>query len=371
MRILHVLVGLQRGGIETFLINIYKKIDKSKIQFDFLITDNRSSDYMNFIEKNGGRIYSYTSRRNGIIKNYKTALSFFINHKETYTIVHFHLSSLSNIAPIYAAKKAQIKNIIIHSHSSNASGIILHKIIHFLNKKIIIYLADYFFSCSLNAASWMYPEKIINSSKFSIINNGIDLEKFEFNLKSRKNIREKLNISDDVFLLGHIGRFSYPKNHSFLIDVFSELVKVVPRSILVLVGEGPDLNKVRDKIINLNLSNKVIICGVTDKVPQLLSSFDLLLMPSRYEGFPVVLVEAQASRLPCYISDVITREIVLSDLINFISLNKSPMEWAQFISSNYNQVKRTGKSSIVNLEMKSFDINKVTNKLICFYQSIE
>lgn len=369
IRVLNVLVGLQRGGIETFLMNVYSKIDKSKIQFDFLITDKRDSDYKDEVIRLGGNVFTYSSRRDSLWQNYKDVDSFFKTHK--YSIVHFHISSLSNIAPIFAAYHNNVGNIIIHSHSSNVVGS-LHKILHRMNKLLIKRFSSHYLACSYDAAKWMYPSFIIKESLYKIIPNGINLDKFSFSIDKREEMRKKLNIDSTTLLFGHVGRFSFPKNHLFLLEVFKAIHNTIKNSKLVLVGKGEKESVIKEKILELNLSSDVIFFGESDKVDFLMASFDAFIMPSFYEGLPVVLVEAQASGLPCFVSNSVTNDIKVTNLINYISLNKSPSYWASEIIERMNDNLLSSRYVISDCkDLIDFDIKKVTVQLEKFYSNIE
>lgn len=365
MRVLNVLVGLERGGIETFLMNVYSNINKSEIQFDFLITEKKDTDYKKEILKYGGNVYTYSSRRDSVWRNYKEVDCFFKKHK--YSIVHFHISSLSNIAPIYAAYRNNVKNIIIHSHSSNTVGI-LHKMLHRINKKIIKKIATHFFACSNEAASWMFPNSIFLKKDFTIIPNGILLEKFSFSEEKRKTVRKSLDIDENTLVFGHVGRLSFPKNHLFLLEVFKCIHNSQENSKLILVGKGERKSIIRQKIKELHLSSDVIFYGESNNVDYLMSSFDAFILPSFYEGLPVVLVEAQTSGLPCFVSNSITKDVKLTNFINYLSLDNSPSFWAYKIIENIK--KNSLNRYVVSKSIRAFDIKEVSKKIENFYFNI-
>lgn len=323
-RILHIVTIMNRAGLETMLMNYYRKIDRNKIQFDFLVHRSEEGDYDDEIKSLGGKIYyaPAINLKNIFLYN-KIVKDFFTNHKE-YKIVHSHIDALSCF-PLKAAKSAGIPIRIAHSHNNNFNKDAKYFFRLICKKRIKFYATDYF-GCSKEAINFMFGNNIINPT---VLKNAIDSDKYSFNEKSRDNIREKLGINGK-FVIGHIGRFSYQKNHEFLIDVFSEILKLHSNSTLLLIGSGEEEEKIKLKVKNLNLENSVQFLGTRDDIPSLLHGMDVFILPSHFEGLGIVLIEAQAAGLHCLTSaDFVTNEAKITNFLEYISLQKNPSVWAK------------------------------------------
>lgn len=362
IRILHIVGSMQRGGIETFLMNIYRNIDRQKIQFDFMVHTNKECDYDQEVLKLGGKIYSITPRRNGIMKNKMELNEFFKEHKE-YKIVHQHVSSLTYVEPLKAAKKNNVKIRIIHSHSTIETGGIIHKFFHKYNQFFLKSYATNYLACSDTAGKWLYSRKQYYKRDFQLIKNAINTDKFTYNQEVRKIMRKELGI-ENKFVVGHIGRFTYLKNHDFLIDIFKEIYDKKKNSVLLLVGDG-DLHKnIQEKVNRLNLSDNVIFTGVRSDISELLQAMDVFLMPSHNEGLPVTLIEAQAAGLPCVISKNITNEVEIVKCIEWCALNESPSIWAKKINNSFKSYSRDNtKQEIINAGFDIYDVSYDIQKM--------
>ena len=315
IRVLHVIGSMNQGGAENFLINVYRNLDRTEIQFDFLV--NREGFFDNEIKKMGGKIFYISAlQKVGQIAYVKNLDNFFEEHKE-YKIIHSHINKVSGLI-LERAKRAQIPVRIAHSHNSKFGKNWLIRIYKTYLGKKILKNATHFFACSEKAAKWLFKEK---SKDAIIIRNAIETEKFKYSKEKRKKIRNELAIDDNCMVIGNIARFSEQKNHSFLIDIFFEYQKINPKTCLILVGEGSLKKKIQDKVNNLKLDDKVKFLGIRTDTDYLYSAFDYFLLPSLYEGLPVVLVEAQTSGLKCLTSDkVVTYEAKITDLLEFYPL---------------------------------------------------
>jgi len=245
IRVLHILNRMDRGGAETFIMNVYRKIDRNKVQFDFLLHTTDDCAYNCEIKALGGKIFSVPPRNKGILKNKRALDKFFSEHKE-YKVVHQHVSSLSYVEPLRVAERHDVPIRIIHSHSTRESGILIHKYLHNWNKNFLKYFATHYFACSDLAARWICGDDMYNKGEILIIKNGIDTISFKFNKRYRKEIREEFGINDK-FVLGHVGRFTYAKNHDFIIDVFKEVHDFNKDAILLLVGDGEKRTLIKKK----------------------------------------------------------------------------------------------------------------------------
>lgn len=364
IRILHVVGGMDRGGIETFLMTIYRNIDRNKIQFDFMVHTDKECAYDEEIRNLGGRIYPVIPRKQGIFKNIKSLDNFFKTHKE-YKIIHQHMSSLTYIEPLKIAKKYGIPCRITHSHNIRQGGSPIHKYIHMINKITLESYATEYFACSYLAAKWMYTKKIYEENRFRVINNAIESKKFIFNETIRNKKREELKIKDK-FVIGHIGRFHPQKNHDFLIDIFKEIYDKDENSILLLIGDGQLKTQIENKVKNLKLSNNVIFTGVCDDIPKIIQAMDVFLLPSLYEGLGIVLVEAQASGLKCFTSDkVVPQDVDSTGLVKFINLDKSARHWAKEVLKGKDYERQNTMESIID---GGYDVFQVANEIQNWYQ---
>ncbi|APM41312.1 hypothetical protein BS101_16930 [Clostridium kluyveri] len=357
---------MDRGGIETFIMNVYRNIDRSKVQFDFLMHTKRECAYNSEIFKLGGRIYYVPPRNQGILKNRKELNEFFEKHSE-YKIVHQHVSSLSYITPLKIAKKYNIPIRIIHSHNTKQGGNFLHKYIHYWNRLFIKYYATNYFACSDLAAKWLYGRKQYNLGNFTTINNGIEVEKFTYNNNIRDKVRAELGVSNKI-VIGNIGRFSYQKNHEFLIDIFNNIYQKSDNFTLLLVGDGELRSHIQNKVKDLKLQDNVIFTGIRSDIPYILQAMDIFVMPSHYEGLPVTLVEAQAAGLPCVVSSNITRQIKITSDIIYINLSDSVEYWSKCVMKLVsNHVRKNTKQQIIDAGFSIKIIAKyLENKYIAF-----
>ncbi|AIY83574.1 glycosyltransferase family 1 protein [Clostridium baratii] len=305
-----------RGGVESFLLNYYKNFDTNNIQMDF-ISNTPDTVYKKEVAALGGKIFNVCSKKKNPLRFKKDMENIFKNHSNEYDAIWVNLCSLANIDYLKYAKKYGIKRRIVHSHNAANMFGKLKETLHNYNKKRIDRYATDFWACSDSAAKWFYEDDILNSKKFRIIKNAVDTEKFSFDNNIRNEYRKILNI-EDKYVLGNIGRFHFQKNHEFLIDVFKEVKEKCDNSILLLVGNGDLEENIKEKVKNLGLEESVIFLGMRDDVNKIMQAIDIFLMPSRFEGLPVAAVEAQSSGVRCLLSDTITKEIKVTDLIEFI-----------------------------------------------------
>lgn len=327
-RVLHCLASMNRGGAETFIMNVFRAIDREKVKFSFLLNTDHGA-YIDEIKHLGGYIYIIRPRSEGVIAYCRNLDSFFKKHRNEFDAVHLHTSSLSSLEVLYYAKKNGITNRIIHSHNTVQRGLV-HNIFHWVNKPIIKKLANKYLACSKVAAEWLYRYTGIYRQSF-VVNNGIDVEKFSFNFKSRKEIRTLWEIAEQSVVIGHVGRFDEVKNHIFLLRIFKEYLNFNKDGFLMLVGVGPLQVCCEREAKELGIFERVKFVGLQTEVYKYLSAFDYFVFPSLYEGLPVALVEAQASGLTVVCSDRVSTEARLSDALTFLSLEESPYQWATYI----------------------------------------
>lgn len=334
IRILHIVGRMDRGGIETMLMSLYRNIDRSKIQFDFLAHYGREAAYNDEIRAMGGRIYEMPALKTDEkvyywkLFEYISALHRFFREHQEYKIIHGHMT---NTAAIYMpiAKKYGVTCRIAHSHNTHGKAGLLGCVTDFLQKPIYKYATDWF-ACSQAAAHWFYPEKEVANGKVKVVPNAVDAQKFRYNETIRQQMREQLGIADKL-VLGCVARFRPEKNHVFLLQILQETLKTRSNAMLLLVGDGPCEQEVLEKARELGINDKVLSLGQRSDVPELMQAMDVFVLPSLWEGLPVVGIEAQASGLRCVVSDGVTSEMNAIDMVDFISLQEPLSRWSEVV----------------------------------------
>ena len=362
IRVLHIVGIMNQGGIETLLMNLYRNIDRSIVQFDFLVHSNNEGYFNKEIISLGGKIYSIINpfSLKGMFQYNKELSSFFKKHTE-YTIVHSHMNTFSGII-LSVAKNAGVNIRIAHSHATGISNPI---------RRPMGIIAKHFgedaitnsFACSRDAAKWNFNK---TSEKTYIFKNTIDIEKYRFSKKTRMLYRNKLGLKNK-HVVGHIGRFDKIKNHSFLIDIHAKLIKKQENTVLLLIGEGPLLTYIQKKVHDLNIDNSVIFLGNRNDVEKLLCAMDLFILPSINEGLGIVAIEAQTSGLPCFVSDALPPETKVSSLLNYLPLSKGTDYWASYIQEKITS--RNRDNAYIEVKKQDYDIKKSAEWLKNFYIS--
>ena len=357
---------ISNGGQESFVMNVVTHMDLSNKSVDLLTPyycDNEH--YKNKIEGLGGKVFTFNKpftpgkSRFNICSDLD---NFFKKNK--YDVVHVHSGSIS-IFGIYAyyAKKNGVKKVIIHSHSSIEKKSLRNTILRSVCNVFLKNNVDIYCACSRIAGESKFVESVVKN-KLVIIKNGIDVEKFKFNEVTRKNLRDSLNIEEDEFVVGHVGRFSDEKNHAFLIDVFKQIVKLKPNSKLILIGSGELEDTIKEKVIYLGFNEKVIFIGNVNNVYDYYQAIDCFVLPSKFEGLPLVGIEAQASGLSCFFADTITRELSITNLAHYLSLDDSPKVWGNEICLNDN-LERVDMST--DIKRSGYDIKTEIKKIEALY----
>lgn len=366
-RVLQIMGGLKRGGLETFAMNMYRSIDRSEIQFDFLLTQVVGGDYEEEAKSMGANIYHLPARNKGY-KAYHKALDDFFREHHDYIAIHEHISSLTSIEPAYYAKKYGIPVRIFHSHSSSIQKSLrlhwVHTILHYLNKPKVHSYATHYLGCSDKALDWIYKYTGVRS-KALMINNGIDCEQYAFNKIVRAEVRKEFGIDADDFVIGHVGRFIPLKNQGFLVDIVEELHETILNAKLLLVGEGDTMEEIKAKVANKGLDKSVIFTGVRSDVANLMQAMDVFAMPSWFEGLPVSLVEAQAAGLPVVASETISHNSDLTGTILFKSIKDSAEDWSKCIMEWKRTIGRP--DNIEKLKKAGFDSKTTVKQLINIY----
>lgn len=357
IRVLHILQRMEAGGTQALLMNIFRNMDRDKVQFDFLVEYPDKQFYDDEILKLGGKIY-YSNVRNdfNILKFIKKLKK--IIKENNYKIVHVHTYSIGYFC-LKAAKECQVPIRIAHSHNNET----VHDFKYLpklLLQKIYTIYANYLFACSKEAGRYLFKNK-----EFEVLNNAIDSKKFIYNEDIRKNMRKTLGL-EDSFVVGHVGRFHPQKNHKFLINIFSKIKEKKDNSKLLLIGSGELEDDIKKQVKELSLQDDVIFLGNRKDINDLYQCMDVFLFPSLFEGLGIVAIEAQASGTPIVCSNMLPKETEVSDIYIKLDLKKPAEEWAEKVIdiANRNQVKQNLQQNIIDA---GFDLSSTVKMLQNFY----
>lgn len=349
-------VPFKMTGMTSVIINYINVMNKEGFKIDILANDYILDENRKKIEELGCNIYLYKSKKKHPL-GYTKYLEKILNENH-YDIIHVHGNSSIMCMELSAAKKCGVPVRIAHSHNTTCS----HKALHKLLYKKFINACNYRCACGVEAGKWLYRDK-----EFTVINNGIDVNKFEFNRDIRKQYREKLGINNEKLIV-HVGNFVEQKNHTFLIDIFNEILKMDSNYKLLLIGEGILFDEIKKKVNELGIDKNVIFLGITYEVHNYFKASDSIILPSLFEGLPLTLIEAQASGLPCFVSTSVSKEVEVSNLVNFISLDKTAKEWAEkVINYDYDSnilIRDTYKNDVIK---NGYDINMNAENLRKMY----
>ena len=359
IRILHVVSELNQGGIENFIMNIYRSIDKNKVQFDFIVHHTAKGVFEDEIELLGGKVFHFSFLDDKNYFKYKRDLKKFFKENDEYNIIHGHLASLGFIYLKYA-KKAGIKNRIAHSHGT-ATPKSLKGFIKSITFKYFGKYSTIRFACSTEAGKYMFN----TNDDFTFIPNAIDFNRFKYNIDVRNNIRKKYKI-DNNCVIGHVGRFTIEKNHAFILEILSEIKKTNENIKLLLVGDGPLRNTIQMKVEELGLTENVIFTGNIKNVQDMYNAMDLFILPSLFEGLPVTGIESQVSGLPSIFSNNVTREVKISSLADFLEIDDYKVWAEKLINTKIN--KNREESVITN---NNFDVSNLANYLEKYYTNLK
>ena len=326
------------GGKETYIVNIYRALDKNKYRFSFVSYSDKIA-YEDSLIESGAEIVKLPPRSKGLFAFRKSVKQHFAHHE--YDVVWSHKTTLSSCEVLEYAKKNKIPLRIVHSHSSSNMGGKLTYILHRINQRRLKRWANIFFACSEEAARWFYK-----NDECLIMKNGIDIDKFRFNPVTRARIAKELGLENQL-VVGHVGRFGVEKNHSKLVDVFAELVKQHKNAVLLLCGDGEERKKIEEKVVSLRLQEKVRFLGVVSNVNELLQVMDVFVMPSLFEGLPFAMLEAQASGLNCVVSDTVSREADVTGQNVFLSLDEEDAVWAEKVYLAVRMENREGAANML------------------------
>lgn len=318
IRVLHIVGSMSPSGIGNFLMNVYRNIDREKIQFDFIVHEKRSVSFDEEIKALGGRLFYVTLKSESLFKNLNDIRK--VVKKEKYRMVFRHTDTAMVALDLFACMAGGAKYRIPHSHSTSTGN----KRVHNLMRPFLNMLSTERFACSTDAGKWMYGNK-----KYRVIMNGIDINAFAFSKEKRDTLRKQLGW-EDKFVIGHVGNFMKVKNHRFMIALLAEIKTKISNARLAFVGNGDLYDEIAAQIREYQLENDIDMLGVRNDTNELLSAMDLFIFPSLYEGMPIALVEAQTAGLPCVVSDVITDDVVFTSDVNKLSLDDM-QKWVESI----------------------------------------
>lgn len=363
IKVLHFVSKMDRAGQETFIMNVFRNIDRNKFQFNFLCTSPDKGDYDDEIKSMGGEIYILPpNSKDGKISKYlseiDTISEWLKNNRDKYDVVHLHTYHALDVwVHLEACRRADVSRVIIHSHNTMAPHPGLHK----LMRRVCQRYRFTKFACSREAGIWMYGKKAVDSGEVTVVYNGIDVSEFKYNEETAKRYKEEMGLTGRT-VLGHIGRFNYQKNHEFLIDIFHEYLKKDPNAVLLLIGKGELEEAIRKKVDSLGINESVRFMGTRGDIPNLLNAMDCFVFPSHFEGLSVVLVEAQCNGLSIVANKNTAPDAVISDGLYLLPLG-SKEEWAEKIAEVAG--KRTE-----NILSDKFDIKKTVQLLTEKYLSM-
>lgn len=352
-RVLCLVSCMNTGGAETFLMKLYRKIDREKFQMDFGVYTSEKGFYDDEIQSLGGKIFHLTPKTENF-SAYKKSLYDLVK-KERYEYVFRITSNAAGFYDLKIAKEAGARVCVARSSNSSDGGGLKVNIINYISRFLYQKYVDIKIAPSILAAEYTFGKKAVNRGEVHYLKNGLDLDIYRYSQESRNNIRKEFSI-EDKFVIGHIGRFSKQKNHDFLIDVFTKIKKQRNNTVLLLVGMGELEAYIKAKVRDLDLENSVIFAGLRSDIPALLSAMDVFVFPSFYEGLPNVVIEAQATGLPCLISDRITREAQIIPSVQYLPLNNIVVWENAFTALPVNGRREEASNA---LKKAGYDINKV------------
>ena len=361
IRVLHILHSMNRGGAEAMLMNYYRNIDRTRVQFDFLLTEQNCCQYEDEIESLGGKVYRVPLLTFPNPFLYINGVKEFLKTHPEYRIVHSHTSSKSAV-PLWVAKKCGVPVRICHAHSSSSG----HGLEGFVRWALGVWLkqvATDFMSCGEGATRCWYGEKYLKIAKF--VPNAVDMDKLRYDDSVREAMRERLKISNNEYVLGMVSRFHPVKNHLFALDVLAVLKQHHCKAKLLFVGDGDLRSAIEEKISSLSLQNDVILAGLVSDVPNYLQAMDMVLMPSFHEGLPVSLIEAQANGLSVVASSGVPHEVNATGNVDFLPLIVNV--WTDCLAARMSGGMKRDKEAVNKVRNAGYDIQLASKRLEEWY----
>lgn len=356
-RVLCIISSLNAGGAETFLMKIYRSLETNKYQMDFAVSE-LGGVYEKEVKERGGKIHFVHMRTQKPVKSFSELYS--LVKKEKYQYVLKLCDTPIGVTDVIAAKLAGAKRVAVRSCNANCNEVRLRKAVNGILRPILNTVTDVKIAPSDLAADFTFGHKQVQKNKISFLHNAVDLDVYKFDPNSREDLRKEIAPNNEL-VIGHIGRFTAQKNHSFLLKIFKEIKKIRKDSILVLVGTGDLKSEIQENAKELQIDDSVVFTGVRSDIPQLLSAMDVFVLPSFFEGMPNTVIEAQAVGLPCVISDTITKQANITDLVKYLPLEKAPDFWAKNILSSVCETRKNTKKDFI---LNKYDILSVREEFV-------
>lgn len=356
IRVAQIIGKMVGGGVESVVMNYYRHVDRSRVQFDFLVDADSTRVPTEEIRSLGGRVFEIPPYQHPVAYR-KALLRLF--RAERWTIIHSHINTLS-VFPLSAAKAAGVPVRIAHSHSTMGKGEYGKNLMKLALRPFATIYPTHRFACSNYAGVWLFGE-----SAFTVIPNAIELRDFRFSERTRQEVRSELGLASDTLLIGHVGRFVPQKNQLFLVNVLAQVLEQAPKTMLAFVGDGPEKESVIEYVKKLGIQDRVLFLGQRSDVNRLYQAFDVFCLPSIYEGLPLVGIEAQRSGLPCFFSNAVSREVDITGSVEFLPVNSTD-DWVESLRE-CNVTKRLTFSDQV---FDSYDIDKQGETLTDLYERL-
>lgn len=348
-------VRFRLNGITSVIMNYYRKMDKKDMEIDFVVINDVSKEYKEELKINGSKIFHLSRKTNPIKYMYDLKK---ILKRNKYDAIHVHGNSSLMAIETSIAKYSKVPVRIAHSHNTTCSYKTLHKLL----QPVLKSTANYKFACGEEAGKWLFQD-----NSYELIKNGIDLTIFNYDEKKRNEFREKINAGNRK-VIGHVGNFIYQKNHEFLIETFNQLLKKDKNYLLLLISDGALLEQMKEKVNNLGISENVLFLGKTTEVSSYLQAMDIFLLPSHFEGLPVVLIESQALGLPCIVSEKVSTEAKLTDLIDFLPINDTTIWVNSIINTNINNRKEKCEKAHILIDKNGYNVTNNAYKMKKLYE---
>lgn len=352
IRVLQIIGSLERGGAETFLVNLYRNIDRTKVQFDFAIyNDPTENGYYQEVMDMGAKVFILPSKSKGIVESFKAVQK--TVRENHYKMVWRYTDSCFGAIDLLAAKSAGASELILNSRNTYTDNI-PQRIIHYMLKPFLPFFVTKNYACGIQAGKWMFGRR-----PYEVMNNGVEVEKFLYNEEIRNQHRQEFGLQDKV-VVGHIGRFHPAKNHKLIIEIYEKFREKISNSVLILIGMGNLLPTIKELVQEKGLEEDVLFLGSRSDVPEMLQMMDIFIMPSLFEGFPRAFLEAQAAGLPCVVSAAISQEVDVTGNVSFVDLDAPVEVWADKLAE------KCGSKTEDNIELlreAGYDIKDVAKRI--------
>ncbi|WP_160725763.1 glycosyltransferase family 1 protein [Bacillus sp. USDA818B3_A] len=361
IRVLRIMGPVISGGVDIITMNYYRALDKEKVQLDFIFDGYHETPIDNEIEEMGGKVFKVEPYTSSMWKSMKQVYR--IIKENNYQIVHSHMNALS-VFPLFAAKLAGAKIRIASNHSTATKGEVKKTIMKYVLRPFAKVFPTHYAACSKHAGYWLFGKKSCESGKVTFIKNAIDLNKYNFSEDVRNAVRAELGIKNE-FVIGHAGRFAYQKNHRFLVEIFEEVVKVYPNSVLLLAGEGPLRSEIESLVKEKGLNDNVKFLGVRRDMNKIMQALDVFMFPSFYEGLGNVITETQAVSTMSIVSEGIPDEVRFTEYVVGMNLSQTAKEWAEeTLKYKDGYVRRNTKQ---DMQKNGYDIELAAARLKDYY----